>query len=94
MILRHALLAVALVWLAVGLWMVAIDGAAWPMLVSPVVLIAGIVFERHHYGGNASAASPARDWRVTDERFLDEATGRPVVVWFNPTTGERKYVDE
>src|SRR3569623_863810 len=68
--------------------------AAWPTVLFAGLLFVGVAFERVHYRGSASVASPGKDWRATNERFLDEATGRPVTVWFNPTTGERRYVDE
>ncbi|WP_293991188.1 hypothetical protein [Sphingomonas sp.] len=92
MMLRNVLLVITLAWLAIGAWAALMFGA-WPMLVFPAIVAAGIVFERFRYQGNASDAAPG-DWRPTNERFLDEETGRPVVVWFNPTTGERKYVDD
>ena len=91
--LRNVVLGVALVWLAIGLWFVSFDAAGWPMLVLPAVLVAGIVFERVNYRGNASDTTDP-DWRPTNERFLDDATGRPVTVWFNATTGERRYVED
>lgn len=90
--LRNVVLAIALGWLAVGAWAAMMFGA-WPMLLFPAIVVAGIVFERFRYDGNATDAAPG-DWRVTNERFLDEETGRPVTVWFNSTTGERKYVEE
>ena len=91
--LRNLLLALALGGFAVALWLTIFDLAAWPAFVFPGLVVCGIVFERFHYSGNASDAAPG-DWRPTNERFLDEETGRPVVVWFNSTTGERKYVDD
>lgn len=94
MILRNTVLAVALIWLALGGWLATIDPGAWPMIVIPATPLVGIIFERFHYSGNASAASPRGDWRATNERFLDDETGRPVLVWFNPTTGARKYVED
>ena len=91
--LRNVVLGLGLAWLAIGLWMTLLDAAGWPMLVVPAIIVAGVVFERVNYRGNASdPADPA--WRPTNERFLDEATGRPVTVWFNAATGERRYVDD
>ena len=91
--LRNVVLGVGLAWLAIGSWLTLVDAAGWPMLVVPAIVVAGIVFERVNYRGNASdTADPG--WRPTNERFLDEATGRPVTVWFNATTGERRYVDD
>ena len=41
----------------------------------------------------APAAMPVDPgWRPTAERFLDEDTDHALVVWFNPSTGERRYV--
>jgi hypothetical protein len=31
--------------------------------------------------------------RPTSEKFIDPASGKPVEVWFDPATGERRYVD-
>ena len=43
--------------------------------------------------GRASAAPPrGAAWKPTDERFIDPETGEPVAVWFDPATGERRYV--
>lgn len=91
--LRNVLLALGLAWLAVGTWLTLYDAAGWPMLILPAVLVAGILFERVHYRGNASEPLDP-NWRPTNERFLDEASGRPVTVWFNAATGERRYVDD
>jgi len=91
--LRNVILALGLAWLAVGLWVTLVDAASWPMLIVPAIIVAGIVFERVNYRGNASTPLDA-NWRPTNERFLDEATGRPITVWFNAATGERRYVDD
>jgi hypothetical protein len=91
--LRNVVLALGLAWLGVGLWVTLVDAAGWPMLIVPAIIVAGIVFERVNYRGNASTPLDA-NWRPTNERFLDEATGRPITVWFNAATGERRYVDD
>lgn len=31
-------------------------------------------------------------WKPTEERFVDPETGKLVTVWFDPTSGERRYV--
>ena len=91
--LRNVVLALGLGWLAVGLWVMLVDAAGWPMLIFPAIIVAGIVFERVNYRGNASDKTDP-NWRPTNERFLDDATGRPITVWFNAATGERRYVDD
>ena len=35
-----------------------------------------------------------RNWRATDERFVDPDTGKLVTVWFDPESGERCYVED
>ena len=91
--LRNIVLALGLAWLAVGLWLTLVDAAGWPMIIFPAIIVAGIVFERVNSRGNASDTTDP-NWRPTNERFLDEVTGRPVTVWFNAATGERRYIDD
>jgi uncharacterized membrane protein HdeD (DUF308 family) len=55
-----------------------------------IVIIIGTVFERVRYKP-IETAMPGGNWVRTPERFLDEH-GRPVTVWLDPITGERKYV--
>ena len=91
--LRNVVLALGLAGLVVGLWFTLVDAAGWPMLIFPAIIVTGIVFERVNYRGNTSDTTDP-NWRPTNERFLDEATGRPITVWFNAATGERRYVDD
>ena len=44
--------------------------------------------------GKASGKPLGGKWRATDERFVDPETGRLVTVWFDPGSGERRYVEE
>ena len=39
-------------------------------------------------------AKPGPGWQRTAERFVDDATGKPVTVYIEPATGERAYVQE
>ena len=63
---------------------------------SPVLLIVGglvaitALLERTY--GAPSRRPAGGDWRPTDERFVDPETGKLVTVWFEPATGERRYV--
>ena len=47
-------------------------------------------FERS-YGAPTRARSNT-GMRPTDERFVDPETGHLVTVWYDPATGERRYV--
>ncbi|MEP9358441.1 hypothetical protein [Sphingomonas sp. KR3-1] len=91
--LRLLVMIAAAVWFAAALGMALWDAASWPMLAMAALVLLGTVFERFYYRG-AVAAPDAPGWQPTAERFLDEETGRPVTVWYNPKTGERRYVDE
>ena len=50
-----------------------------------------MLVERWHYQG-LTDERPGRNWQATPERFIDPETGRLVTVFFNPATGERRYV--
>jgi hypothetical protein len=71
--------------------------------------IAAVVFERMRYrsesaepvtqppsraGGDPAGTALPGNFRRTDERFLDPSTGVLMRVWFDPATGERRYLPE
>jgi len=77
----------------------AICGAAlWSYGGGPALLIVGAVailtalLEPMY--GRANGRPVGSGWRPTDEKFVDPETGRLVTVWFDPASGERRYVDE
>lgn len=57
-----------------------------------MVIVIAVAFERYRYKP-IETSTPAGNWQRTSERFLDEQ-GRPVTVWLDPQTGERKYVQD
>jgi len=69
------------------------EPGGWPLLVVALVLLSGILFERVHYRGGDGHGGTGH-WKPTSERFLDEASGLPVIVWFNDVTGERRYIEQ
>ena len=92
--LRNLLIGVAAVSLggaAIALAAGAVKGAlmlgAWG-----IILLVGTVYERVRYKP-VLETKPESAVR-TDERFVDEATGKPVTVYIDPATGERSYVQE
>lgn len=60
--------------------------------INGVVCIGGIAFERYRYKRLQSLPPTGTDWRLTGEKFLDEDGKTNVEVWFNSTTGARRYV--
>jgi hypothetical protein len=41
-----------------------------------------------------TANLPGPGWDRTAEKFADPRTGQTVIVYYNPRTGERRYVAE
>ncbi|MGN6154623.1 MAG: hypothetical protein ACTHN4_02685 [Sphingomicrobium sp.] len=84
-------------WALTASVVVALCGAAvWWSGGGPVLLAIGAVMlvtallERTY--GSLSGRPGGGDWRPTDEKFVDPETGRMVTVWFDPSTGGRRYV--
>jgi hypothetical protein len=88
--LRVAVHVIAAIFVLCAFYAVAQDAAAWPMLLVAGLFAAGTVFERVHYRGSEATDG---DWQPTSEKFIDDESGRPVTVWFNPRTGARRYVE-
>jgi hypothetical protein len=82
-------LGVGILFVAGGLWLWSVGDGAALLIVGVVALITGL-FEPLY--GQTRRVQPGGDWRATDERFVEPDTGELVVVWFNPATGERRYV--
>lgn len=57
-----------------------------------LVLLLGTAFERWRYRPNATP--PGAQWQPTSERFEDPQTGKPVQVYYDPESGERRYVSD
>jgi hypothetical protein len=92
MILRTVILAIAVIAFAGALCGMLVDIAVWPSLLVATLLLVGTAFERVRYGA-AQRRPVGGAWQETTERFIDDESGRPVTVWFDPATGQRRYVD-
>jgi len=56
------------------------------------LIVLGTAFERWRYRpGNSAAGAP---WEPTGERFEDPDSGKTVQVFYNPRSGERRYVSD
>ena len=62
-----------------------------PLAVWGAILAGGVLVERWRYQ-RLTDDRPGRNWQATPESFVDPETGRLVTVFFNPATGERRYV--
>lgn len=90
--LRLVVMIAAALWFAVAAGLFLWEPASWPMLAMAAVLLLGTVYERFHYRGVDPGAGLA-GFQPTSERFRDEETGAMITVWFNPATGERRYIE-
>jgi hypothetical protein len=66
-------------------------GVALRLAVPSVVLLFGLVVEPWRYKPLTSCR-PGRGWVATDERFVDPESGKLVTVFYQASTGERRYV--
>ncbi len=89
--LRSAALAIAICILGIAVAAAIFDHAAWPAVFWIALIAAALAFERQRYGA-AQIGRPGHDWQATGERFFDDASGLCIEVWFNPASGERRYV--
>ena len=64
----------------------------WPPTLFSALLLAAVLFENWRYRQTTTHV-PGPGWECTAERFIDPETGHMLTVWFNPATGERRYVE-
>jgi hypothetical protein len=92
--LRAALFVVSAILLAVAGWS-AIAGCSLGVILRPaipgLVLLFGLAVERWRYK-LVTTHRPGTDWVSTNERFIDPESGKMVTVFYQPSTGERRYV--
>lgn len=82
--------------LTVGLLFAVAGIALWKIGGGPALLLIGVAaivtaIAEPIYG-QAKGPPKGSNWRPTDERFVDPETHKTVTVWFDPATGERRYV--
>ena len=90
--LRSAVLAAGVLMLAAGIIIagLSLPGALW-LLIAGGVITAGTLLERVIYKP-LLRERPGTVWVKTAERFIDPDSGKPVDVFYNPSSGERQYV--
>ncbi|HXW65348.1 MAG TPA: hypothetical protein VEK74_09710, partial [Burkholderiaceae bacterium] len=83
--LRKALFLIALALLAIGLGSLLLGTRSGvPTAISGGVLLVALLIERWRYRPSGSARPAA--WQLTAERFIDPESGRPMRVYYNPST--------
>jgi hypothetical protein len=92
-VLRTVLFAIGLVLLIAASAATFAGRAATPLAVFGAILTAALLFERYVYK-SIRPERPGPGWEQTAERFIDPRSGRSVTVYFNPRTGERRYIGE
>lgn len=93
--LRSGVIAVGVIALVCGVAAMAtgVFPPAFVALFWGLLILLGTVWERVRYKP-LETGRPGAGWVATDERFIDDETGKPVRVWLEPATGERRYVTE
>jgi hypothetical protein len=93
-VLRAALFVVCGILLAATGWSAVAGctlGATLRLAVPGLVLLFALVVERWRYKP-VTGHPPGTDWVPTNERFVDPESGKLVTVFYQPATGERRYV--
>jgi hypothetical protein len=79
--------------LSVGLGMVLISVLLWPLwplaIMGSVLAVSALIERRYRGGGSPPGTEPG--WQPTEEKFIDEESGRLMQVWYHPATGQRDY---
>ncbi|MBW8786016.1 MAG: hypothetical protein JF593_15530 [Novosphingobium sp.] len=70
------------------------SGGGIGLILVGALIVAGLVLEPRYRGGRPDAEPGGRGWQRTGERFRDEESGQWLEVWFDPASGERRYVAE
>ncbi len=64
----------------------------FPIALPFAFVLIGLLIERYRYK-TPSPDRPGAGWTDTGERFVDPESNRLVAVYFEPKTGERRYID-
>jgi hypothetical protein len=92
-VLRTVALVLTMILLAAALAGAASGWHTLPIALFPAIVMFGLLFERYVYKPIRSE-TPGSGWEKTSERFTDPRSGQTVAVYYNPRTGERRYVAE
>jgi hypothetical protein len=88
---RIVLIAINAVLLSLVVACIAWGVPMWPPAILLTITLIALLFERARYRGGSDSA-PGDGWVETDERFKDPETGDLLQVWYEPSSGRRRYV--
>jgi hypothetical protein len=94
-LLRIAVLGLGAAMIAGGLLLMRVGctlGVGLRLAVPGLLLIGAVIGERWRYQ-RLQGSRPGAGWIATDERFVDPESGKLVTVFYQPSTGERRYVN-
>jgi multisubunit Na+/H+ antiporter MnhC subunit len=90
--LRNAVLFIALLLAAVGVWLLV--QKVWvpglQVLGLALLVFLGTAFEHWRY--RTGPPPPGAQWQRTEEKFADPISGEEMEVQYDPRSGERRYV--
>jgi len=90
--LRSSVLIIAGIVAAIGAALI-LTGVTLPgiqALVMGGLVVIGILCERRY---RHNKQQPDGHWQATGERFIDPTSGKDVEVYYDPKSGERRYVE-
>jgi hypothetical protein len=88
---RIAVLALGALALGGGTVLTVLTGGGVGLMILGGVIIASVGLESRYGRPGAPTDVPPHAWELTNEKFVDDETGRVLEVWIDPLTGERRY---
>ena len=88
---RLAMLTLGALALAGGTVLTVLTGGGVGLMILGGVIIASVGLESRYGRPGAPTDVPPHAWELTNEKFVDDETGRVLEVWIDPLTGERRY---
>ena len=65
------------------------EGSGFPLFLFAALIVVGTVFDAGHL---ARKRRTRGNWQLTAEREVDHQSGQILDVWYDPVSGERRYL--
>lgn len=88
---RIAAFAIAGLAVTSGVWMqfASADGSGFPLFMFAALVVVGTMFDAGYLARRRKTSGP---WQRTTEREVDHQSGQILEVWYDPHSGERRYL--